>query len=88
MHLGARDVRYSFEDGNAEVWEDIRVDCFFVLVKALAGISILVKTFVEKILELTESENGEGGVGLGNRQTSNSLGPNFTFFCLGLLGRA
>lgn len=66
----------------------MRVDCFFVLVKALAGISILVETFVEEISQITKSENGEGGVGLGNHQASNSLGPNFTLFCFSLLGRA
>ena len=87
MGLCARNVRYSFEDRNAKVWEDMRVNRFFVLVKAFAGISIFVETFVEKISELTEFENGEGGVGLGNSQASNSLGPKFTFFCLGLLGR-
>ena len=88
-HVGlcARDVCYTFEDGNAVGLEDMRVDCFFVLVKALAGISILVETFVKKISQIIQSENGEGGVSLYNQQASNSLGPNFTFFCLGLLGR-
>ena len=88
MGLCARDVCYTFEDRNAEVWEDMRVNRFFMLVKAFAGVSILIETFVEKISECSECENVEGGVGLGNGQASNRLGPNFTFFCLGLLGRA
>ena len=87
MGLSARDVRYSFEDRNAEVWEDMRVNRFFVLVKVFAGVSIFVKTFVEKISEPTEFESGECGVGRGNGQASNSLGPKFIFFRLGLLGR-
>ena len=88
MGLCARDIRYTFKDRNAEMWEDMRVNRFFMLVKAFAGVYILIETFVEKISECSECENVEGGVGLGNGQTSNSLGPKLAFFRLGLLGRA
>ena len=88
MRLGAWDVCHAFKDRNAVGWEDLFVDCLFVLVIAIAGVSIFVETFVKKIPQIIQTENGEGGVSCCNTQASNNLGPNFILLGLSLLGRA
>ena len=68
-------------------WDDLFVGRLIELVEAIAGVSIFVETLFKEILQIIQTENGEGGVSRCNQQPSNGLGPNFILLGLGLLVR-